>query len=334
MLELGEEAAKKNLKVGVGLMCRHCEARGRTVQAHQGRGDRRHRSCCGPIACTRPSTVRSSAPKPHGHERAALPDSQLPRVPVGQRRLLQRFPHPQHRRMLLDEGRLARSRPRRSAAGTTAATASIRTSTVTRSSTRSPTAPSCCSKAATCRAADSEFASYAHGTKGSAIISTNGALPGPVPHLQGPELRPRTRRSGRIRPATSRIPYQVEWDDLIDAIRQDKPYNEVEARRRGQPGDGDGPHGVPHRPDRHLRRDAQLRARVRARSRQADDGFARTGASRSRRQISRAPCRASRSIANIDACLLKTVPTAGGDQTRRLSGFCVLASEQLRQLPR
>ena len=27
MLVLGEEAKKKNLKVGVGLMCRHCEAR-------------------------------------------------------------------------------------------------------------------------------------------------------------------------------------------------------------------------------------------------------------------------------------------------------------------
>ena len=23
-------------------------------------------------------------------------------------------------------------------------------------------------------------------------------------------------------------PYQLEWDDLIEAIRQDKPYNEVE----------------------------------------------------------------------------------------------------------
>ena len=28
MLDLGEESVKKNLKVGVGLMCRHCEARG------------------------------------------------------------------------------------------------------------------------------------------------------------------------------------------------------------------------------------------------------------------------------------------------------------------
>src|SRR5205823_4082116 len=28
MLALGEESVKKNLKVGVGLMCRHCAARG------------------------------------------------------------------------------------------------------------------------------------------------------------------------------------------------------------------------------------------------------------------------------------------------------------------
>ena len=28
MFALGEESVKKNLKVGVGLMCRHCEARG------------------------------------------------------------------------------------------------------------------------------------------------------------------------------------------------------------------------------------------------------------------------------------------------------------------
>ena len=37
-----------------------------------------------------------------------------------------------------------------------------------------------------------EFASYAHGTKGSAVISTSGHTPGPVPHLQGPEDRSKT----------------------------------------------------------------------------------------------------------------------------------------------
>ena len=34
---------------------------------------------------------------------------------------------------------------------------------------------------------DDEFASYAHGPKGSAIISDIGAHAGQVPHLQGPE---------------------------------------------------------------------------------------------------------------------------------------------------
>jgi hypothetical protein len=29
-------------------------------------------------------------------------------------------------------------------------------------------------------------------------------------------------------PQPERSPYQLEWDDLIEAIREDKPYNEVE----------------------------------------------------------------------------------------------------------
>ncbi len=37
MLALGEEAAKKNLKVAVGLMCRHSEARAELGEANQGR---------------------------------------------------------------------------------------------------------------------------------------------------------------------------------------------------------------------------------------------------------------------------------------------------------
>ena len=37
MLALGEEAEKKNLKVGVGLMCRHCEARAELFDRIQGR---------------------------------------------------------------------------------------------------------------------------------------------------------------------------------------------------------------------------------------------------------------------------------------------------------
>ena len=49
-------------------------------------------------------------------------------------------------------------------------------------------------------------------------------------------------------------PYQLEWDHLMQAIREDKPYNEA-AAAPSQPGHVDGPHGLPHRPGRDLRRD-------------------------------------------------------------------------------
>ena len=42
-----------------------------------------------------------------------------------------------------------------------------------------------------------EFASYAHGTKGSAVISTAGHSPATLPDLQGPEVRQATTWSGR-----------------------------------------------------------------------------------------------------------------------------------------
>ena len=47
-----------------------------------------------------------------------------------------------------------------------------------------------------------------------------------VPHLQGPEPgKARSSLWAFSQPEPN--PYQLEWDDLIDAIRQDKPYNEV-----------------------------------------------------------------------------------------------------------
>jgi predicted dehydrogenase len=73
-----------------------------------------------------------------------------------------------------------------------------------------------------------EFASYAHGTRGSAIISQSGHSP----------CRARTFRGQNFTnadvvwrfPGTEPDPYQLEWDHLLGAIRQGQPYNEV---RRG-----------------------------------------------------------------------------------------------------
>lgn len=81
-----------------------------------------------------------------------------------------------------------------------------------------------------------EFASYAHGTNGSAIISTNVHTPGRVRIFKDQNPNLRDFRSANVAWSFSQPnqtepnPYQLEWDDLVAAIRADKPYNEA---RRG-----------------------------------------------------------------------------------------------------
>ena len=70
-----------------------------------------------------------------------------------------------------------------------------------------------------------EFASYAHGTKGSAIISTSSHSPAKCRIYKGYNIKEDEMVWAFPQPETS--PYQLEWNHLIDAIRNDKPYNEV-----------------------------------------------------------------------------------------------------------
>ncbi len=71
------------------------------------------------------------------------------------------------------------------------------------------------------------YASYLHGTKGMGIASKSGdcgmpsslyksQLPSPADMVWESEVGEEERN-----------PYQNEWNDLLDAIRDDKPYNEV-----------------------------------------------------------------------------------------------------------
>jgi predicted dehydrogenase len=73
-----------------------------------------------------------------------------------------------------------------------------------------------------------EFASYAHGTRGSAIISQSGHSPCHARTFRGQNMTNAdvTWRFGTQEPD----PYQLEWDHLLDAIRRNQPHNEV---RRG-----------------------------------------------------------------------------------------------------
>ncbi len=72
------------------------------------------------------------------------------------------------------------------------------------------------------------YSSYAHGTKGSAIVSKAGdcGLPSSTYSGQKPDRSNMIWKSDIAK--DQRNPYQNEWNDLIEAIRGDKPYNELE----------------------------------------------------------------------------------------------------------
>ena len=71
------------------------------------------------------------------------------------------------------------------------------------------------------------YASYLHGSKGSAVVSKAGDIGQPSSIYKTQSLkRPDLTWESKIKPE-ERDPYLNEWNDLIDAIRKDKPYNEV-----------------------------------------------------------------------------------------------------------
>ncbi len=75
-----------------------------------------------------------------------------------------------------------------------------------------------------------EFASFAHGTKGSALVSISGHSPAHCRIFEGQNINTNVRSTRGVvwkAPDEEPNPYQVEWEDFIDAIRNDKKYNEA-----------------------------------------------------------------------------------------------------------
>jgi hypothetical protein len=71
------------------------------------------------------------------------------------------------------------------------------------------------------------YSSYLHGAKGMAIASKSGDCGRPSSLFKGQTpVRSDMIWQSKVNREEAN-PYQNEWDDLIDAIRQDKPYNEV-----------------------------------------------------------------------------------------------------------
>jgi predicted dehydrogenase len=72
------------------------------------------------------------------------------------------------------------------------------------------------------------YSSAAHGSKGMAIVSKSGdcGMPSSTYRGQNP-VKSKMIWQSKVRPE-ERNPYQNEWNSLVDAIRNDKPYNETE----------------------------------------------------------------------------------------------------------
>ncbi len=235
MLALGEEAAKKNLKVGVGLMCRHCVARGELYKRIQD-------GQIGDLLLLRAyrmkgkeATCFSGLKESHKEYQRSGPISDLAFQ-------IRRF----HSFLWLSGGSYSDflihnideccwmkndwpikavglgGRHYRNNYGTDidqnfdSYTVEYTFKDGAKLYLEGRTMPNC----------KQAFASYAHGSKGSAEISTNSHTPARCKLYKGQNFT----KDAVIWPGLDEEPnpYQIEWDRLIEAIRKDTPHNEVE----------------------------------------------------------------------------------------------------------
>ena len=229
MLDLAQRAKEKNLKVAVGLMCRHCKARGEAA-------DRVHNGELGEILTLRAYRMAG----PTGHAVAG-------KTPAGMTDLewqIRKF----HAFLWASGGAVSdflihnideacwvkNAWPVRCKAqggrhyrvdknGAPAVDQNFDHYSMeytfedgTKMYVDGRTIPGC----------HQEFATYAHGTKGSMVFSTAGHLPARSRIYKGHNAVKNDLVWSAPQPEPN--PYQVEWDDLIDAIRNDRPYSEVE----------------------------------------------------------------------------------------------------------
>ncbi len=73
-----------------------------------------------------------------------------------------------------------------------------------------------------------QYLSTALGTKGLAVISKSGDCGQPSSTYKGHSVKKANLLWESKAPKGEENPYQNEWNDLVDAIRNDKPYSEVE----------------------------------------------------------------------------------------------------------
>ncbi len=228
MFALGEEAAKKGIKVGVGLMCRHCDARGELYK-------RIKDGAIGDITFLRAYRMHG----PVGSFRSG-PKSQYPEVKNASDLLYQirRF----HSFLWASGGcysdfyihnideccwmKDAWPIEAKASGGRHFRNNSIdQNFDVYSVEYTFPDGAKLFLEGRCMDGCYGEFASFAHGTRGSALISEQGHHPVNCRTFKGQDTTATpVWEYGKV----GRNPYQTEWDLLMDAIRNDKPHNEVQ----------------------------------------------------------------------------------------------------------
>ena len=223
MLALGEEAAKKNLKVAVGLMCRHSEARAEL-------GKRIKDGEIGDLILLRAYRVHSGnydsfvGPTPHGMSDLAYQIRKFHAFLWASGGLFSDFLI--HN---IDECCWMKDAFPISAKGYggrhyrldcvdqnfDSYTVEYTFADGAKLMLEGRYMPGC----------EGEFASFAHGAKGTALISKNGHFPAHCRTYKGQNFDPNQTiwKIGHNEPDL----YKVEWNDLTEAIRQDRPYSEL-----------------------------------------------------------------------------------------------------------
>ncbi len=227
MLKLGEESVAKGLKVGVGLMCRHCAARAELLERIQA-GDIGEITLLRAYRMAGPTASAFSEPKPAGISElmyqiqrfhsflwasgGAFSDFLIHNIdeccwmkgawPVSAKGSGGRH----YRGNYIDQNFDTYSVEYTFGDGS-------------KLFLEGRCIPGC----------HQEFASYAHGTKGCAVISSSGHTPARCRAYKGQNFNAKENLIWQYKPREPN-PYQLEWDHLIADIRQDRPHNEV---RRG-----------------------------------------------------------------------------------------------------
>lgn len=224
MLELNKQAMAKNLKVGVGLMCRHCDARRELFDRIQN-GEIGDLNMLRAYRMTGPTASAAVPPMPedtkplhyqisqfHGFlwlSGGAVSDFLIHNIDEGCW-MKDDFPVEaiacggrHYRGDMIDQNFDSYSIEYTFGDGT-------------KLFVDGRTVPGC----------HSDFATYAHGSKGLAVVSTAGHIPAKSRIYKG-HAEDKDALQWAF-PQPEKNPYQLEWNHLIHAIRNDLPYNEVE----------------------------------------------------------------------------------------------------------